>query len=75
LILEFVAECQRQGRVPKSYDPQTRIFVFGRGADGDVKVQLDNLFRAWLALREEAGRDHLADAARASGHPRNAALP
>jgi hypothetical protein len=55
LILEFVAECQRQGRVPKSYDPQTRIFVFGHGADGDVKVQLDNLFRAWLAL-DQGGR-------------------
>ena len=55
LILEFVAEWQRQGRVPKSYDPQTRIFVFGHGADGDVKVQLDNLFRAWLAL-DQGGR-------------------
>jgi hypothetical protein len=28
---------------------------FGHGVDGDVKVQLDNLFRAWLKL-DLAGR-------------------
>jgi hypothetical protein len=58
LILEFVAERQRQGLVPKSYDPQTRIFVFGHGADGDVKVQLDN----------RGHRDRTSDTAHFSRH-------
>jgi hypothetical protein len=53
-VIEFVEECKRQGRVPKSYDHQARTFIFGDGA-GDMQVHLDNVFGTWLA-RDQNGR-------------------
>ncbi len=46
-VREFVAECQRQGRLLKSYDRGARALVFGDGP-GETRFQLDNIFATWL---------------------------
>src|SRR5215475_6915733 len=52
LVRDFVEECRRQKMSPKSYDPQERTFTFSRIDGGDMKVHLDNVFRAWLAAEQ-----------------------
>jgi hypothetical protein len=46
-VREFVAECQRQGRLLKGYDRGARSLVFGDGS-GEMRFQLDNIFATWL---------------------------
>jgi hypothetical protein len=53
-VMEFVEECKRQGRVPKSYDHQARSFIFDFGA-GETRLYLGNIFGTWLE-RDRNGR-------------------
>jgi hypothetical protein len=53
-VIEFVEECKRQDRVPKSYDHQARTLTFGAGA-GEMQLYLGNVFGTWLE-RDRNGR-------------------
>jgi hypothetical protein len=57
-VREFVAECQRQRLVPKSYDANTRAFVFIRDDGSEMTYFMHNGFREWLD-RDRQGRTEL----------------
>lgn len=54
-VREFIAECQRQARIPKSYDHQARAFVFSHGDGREMRFQLNNIFATWLP-QDQNGR-------------------
>lgn len=57
-VREFVAECQRQELVPKSYDPNARGFLFVRDDGSEMTFFMHNGFREWLD-RNRPGRTEL----------------
>lgn len=57
-VREFVAECQRQNVLSKSYDPNARAFMFVREDGSEMTYYMHNGFREWL-VRDREGRNDL----------------
>jgi hypothetical protein len=69
-VREFVAECQRQDRLPKRYEHQARAFVFADGAR-EMRFQLDNIFATWLKHDRNGRAEVISRFVRAVDEPNN----